>query len=135
MTTLLEELVTYLDTQMPSLTAGTNLFANWMDDAPTVGNTIVSIYETPSVNPEHVMAVGTPPVTHPSFQLMVRGEPEDYINTKVLIDGCWTALNNLMDTTLGVYRVTMLATDSPFFIGRDNSNRLKLVANFNATVM
>ena len=73
---IINDICTYLDTELDTLTAETNLFKTFMPDSPT---TCVCIYDTGGATPSRDIPDGLP-----TFQVIVRSS--DYETGKNLID-------------------------------------------------
>ena len=123
---LLLDVATYLDTQVASLTLGTNLFMGNMPDAPIES---VAMYEYTSGPPVETLGGADTAMETPRLQIIVRSG--DYAAGRDLIEDVWKALRNVANTTLSGTRYQRIAAlDSPNFLQRDSNYRPMFVCNF-----
>lgn len=129
MSTLID-IATYLDSQLATLTLGTNLFVGRMPDTP---DTCVALYEYGGASPTEVMGGATPPVLeNPRLQVATRDA--SYANAETLARSIWNALTGVLDETLTLTRYNIVdAIQSPFPIERDTHDRVIFVQNFDVT--
>lgn len=127
----LDEIGTYLAANVSgtTLTLGSNLFLGRLPDAP---DTAVAVYETGGTIPDHTMGGASSPVIERArIQLVTRAA--GYSAARTLAQSVWDALEGITDEALSgkrYYRVT--ATQSPFPLERDTTDRVILAQNFEA---
>jgi hypothetical protein len=123
---LLHDVATYLDTQVASLTLGTNLFMGNMPDTPVES---VAMYEYTAGPPIETLGGADTAMETPRVQVIVRSS--DYATGRALIESIWKALRNVANTTLSGTRYQRIAAvDSPTFMQRDANYRPMFVCNF-----
>jgi hypothetical protein len=124
---LLDDLGTYLATEVASLTLGTNLFLGRLPDDP---DTCVAVYEYSGDDPVNVMGgPGLPPVEQPRVQVAVRAA--GYATAHTLAVECWTALEQVLNETLTSTRYHRVAAiQSPFPMRRDDQDRVVFAQNY-----
>lgn len=126
MSTLID-IATYLDSQLASLTLGTNLFVGRMPDTP---DTCVAIYEYGGASPEEVMGgASSPALENPRIQVATRDAA--YANAETLARSIWSALSGVLDEVIVSTRYNIVsAIQSPFPLERDTHDRVVFVQNF-----
>jgi hypothetical protein len=124
---ILDEVATYLDTQLVTLTAGTNLFAGTLPETPIE---CVALFENLSMPPVETHGDGTRPVIEkPRLQVIVRST--NYSSGRVLIDSVWEQLQVVSNDTLsGVRYFRIASSDSPTLLNRDANQRPLFSCNF-----
>ena len=124
---LLDELGTYLDAQVASLTLGTNLFLGRLPDDP---DTCVVLYEYGGDAPVNTMGSDAmPPVERPRIQIMTRAT--GYSSARTLSLECWTAIEAVLNESLsGTLYHRISANQSPFPLERDSQDRVLFAQNF-----
>lgn len=124
---LLDELGTYIGSQVGSLTLGTNLFLGRLPDEP---DTCVALYETGGSEPLSVMGSDAlPPVEQPRVQVLTRAS--SYATARALAGTIWLALENILNENLsGVRYHRCAAVQSVFALERDSHDRIILAQNF-----
>ena len=124
---LLEELGAYLDSEIVTLTAGTNLFYGRLPDDP---DTAVALVEYGGEQPTSVMGSGTlPPVESPRVQVICRAA--GYSSARSLAISVWAALEAVVNENLsGVRFHRVAALQSAFPLERDARDRVVFVQNF-----
>lgn len=124
---LLDDIGTYLQTEVGSLTLGTNLFLGRLPDDP---DTCVSVYEYGGDAPVNTMGSDAmPPVEQPRIQLLTRAA--GYSSARTLALSCWTAIESVLNESLSgtrYHRIT--ANQSPFPLERDSQDRVLFAQNF-----
>ena len=113
-------------------TAGVNLFAGFLPDAPDAASVV---YETGGSAPTMAMraTVGAV-VENPSVQVVSRALAYDEAAARATSHTAWKALCGLPDQTVnGTRYLWALPIQSPFLMGRDEAGRV-LIA-FNADVV
>lgn len=124
--TMLLEVATYLDTNIVALTAGTNLFAGDMPEAP---QELVALYENPGITLIETQGGADPAVERPRLQVYVRST--DYATGRALMETVWKALWNVNNVTMtGTRYLHIMALTSPFFLDRDPERRPVFSCNF-----
>jgi hypothetical protein len=124
---LLDDLGTFLDSQVASLTLGTNLFLGRMPDEP---DTCVALYEYGGDVPLNVMGGDSmPPVEQPRLQVLTRAS--GYSSARTLALECWTAVESVLNESLsGTLYHRIAANQSPFPLERDSQDRVIWAQNF-----
>jgi len=124
---LLDELGTYLEAQVASLTLGTNLFLGRLPDDP---DTCVVLYEYGGDVPVNTMGSDAmPPVERPRIQIMTRAA--GYSSARTLSLECWTAIEAILNESLsGTLYHRISANQSPFPLERDSQDRVLFAQNF-----
>jgi len=124
---MLDDLGTYVATQVGSLTLGTNLFLGRLPDTP---DTCVALYEYGGETPVSTMGGDAmPPVEQPRIQVNVRAPGYSSANTLAL--SVWTALEGILNETLTATRYHRVAAiQSPFPLERDSADRVIFAQNF-----
>lgn len=128
MATLLD-IATYIDTELASLTLGTNLFIGRMPDTP---DNCVTLYEYGGSVPDNTMGTSAPSLENPSIQVAVRSTT--YAGAVTTIRSIWDKLEAVVDEDLSGTRYNRIsANQSPFPLDRDTSDRILFVQNFDVT--
>jgi len=124
---LLDDLGTYLATQVGTLTLGTNLYLGRMPDEP---DTCVALYEYGGDAPVNVMGGDSmPPVEQPRIQILTRAS--GYSSARTLALECWTAVEAVLNESLsGTLYHRVSANQSPFPLERDSRDRVLFAQNF-----
>ncbi|MGA1036649.1 MAG: minor capsid protein [Ilumatobacteraceae bacterium] len=124
---LLDEVGAYLETEIGSLTLGTNLFLGRMPDDP---DTCVTVYEYGGDAPVNTMGSDAmPPVEQPRIQILVRAS--GYSTARTLALSCWTAVEAILNENLSGTRYHRVsANQSPFPLERDSQDRVLFAQNF-----
>jgi len=124
---MLDDLGTYLEAQVGSLTLGTNLFLGRMPDSPDV---CVTLYEYGGGAPTNVMGGDNmPPIEEPRVQVLTRAD--GYTATRTLAGECWTAIEAILNESLsGTLYHRVSANQSPFPLERDSQDRVLFAQNF-----
>lgn len=135
---LLDDVLTYLDAQSTALKklAGStgNLTKAFMPDGAPAPDTLVALYETGGVAPQHVMSTGgiTRLFENPRLQAVSRST--SYETARDNAETVFTILDGLASTNLptstGTVYVDVTAIQSPFSIGRDGNGRYLVSVNF-----
>ena len=123
----LDDIGTYLASQVGSLTLGTNLFLGRLPDTP---DTCVALYEYGGETPVSTMGGDAiPPVEQPRIQVNVRAPGYSSANTLAL--SVWAALEGILNETLTATRYHRVAAiQSPFPLERDSADRVIFAQNF-----
>lgn len=123
---LLTDIGVYLDSQLASLTVGTNLFYGRLPDGP---DTCVALIETGGQTPSSTMVNGKPLVLRPRIQVLTRAKA--YADAESLASSVWGALEGLLDDNLsGTRYYNVTAIQSPFSLERDSQDRQVMAQNF-----
>lgn len=122
----------YLPAQALGLTFGTNLFANFIPDAP---DSVAGVYEL--AGPEPMETFGDPTVNpFPAIEIahiQVVTRDANAITGHTTIQNIWIALRKIVNTTVnGVYYERVHATQSPFYLKRDARRRVYYSCKFQA---
>ena len=121
---LLDEVGAYLQTHGIG-TLGTDLFTGIMPDAPDAA---VALIEYGGVEPMHALGGGTAKIERPRLQVLARATTYSAARTK--IEAAYKVLDALAGETLsGVRYLAVEALQSPFFLRRDENNRVELIFN------
>lgn len=126
--TVLDEVGTYISTNVTGVTLGTNLFIGLLPDSP--GN-CVAIFETVTDAPYYVMngTTSIPQLENPRMMLYVRNA--SYVTGRALIETIWRQLQEVSEDALSsvVYH-RIQAFGSPKFLERDSNFNVMFSANF-----
>lgn len=124
---MLDEIATYLDTQLASLTAGTNLFVGRIPESPS---NAVALYEPASAPPVYSFGGdGTAGLERPRVQIHVRNE--SYATGRSLAFDVWQEMHKVVSQSLsGTFYQRIEAIDSPHFLMRDDNDRAIFNMNF-----
>lgn len=124
---LLDDLGGYLDTQLGSLTAGTNLFYGRLPDDPDV---CVALVEYGGEPPVSVMgATVFPVVEQPRLQVLTRAA--GYASASSLAVSVWAVFEGVVNSTIGSTRYHRVAgLQNPFPLERDSQDRVVFAQNF-----
>lgn len=124
---ILNDLGSYLDTQLASLTLGTNLFLGRLPDNP---DSCVALIEYAGQEPLNVMGSDAmPPVEQPRVQVLSRAA--NYADAQTLAASVWSALEAVLNETLTSTRYfRVAAVQSLYPLERDSHNRVVFVQNF-----
>lgn len=121
MTTILDDLAAYIDAST-TLTAGTDLFATVMPEAP---DNCVAIIPVPGPAPVDTMGTGRPSVDTPRVQVLSRHKDRPDLAESRARE-VWNAFGSIGDGVLGggSERTLRVQVDqSPFLVGRDQNDR------------
>jgi hypothetical protein len=127
---LLDEVGTYVSTNVSELTIGTNLFLSMMPDTPAI---CAAIYSMTSDSPYFTMNGSTtePVLENPRVQLYVRHS--SYATGETLVYKIWKQMTEVSDEALsGVEYLRLQALGSPQFLERDDNFNVLWSANFQA---
>ena len=127
---LLDEVGTYIGTNVSGLTLGTNLFLGMMPDTPAICE---AIYNTTSDAPYFTMNGSTtePSLENPRVMLYLRHS--SYSTGEALMYTTWKKMTEVSDDTLSSVNYLMLqALGSPEFLERDENFNVIFSANFQA---
>lgn len=123
---ILDNIGTLLETEIVSLTLGTNLFLGRLPDEP---DTAVALFETGGEAPVNTMGGGQYELEQPRLQVLTRGAA--YSATHTLAMSVWLELEAIANSTLSstlYQRIT--AVQSPFPLERDSLDRIIFSQNF-----
>lgn len=124
---VLEDVGARIDSEIVTLTLGTNLFYGRLPDSP---DTCVAVYQYGGEQ-----AVGTmggdsmPVIEQPRIQVVTRAS--GYVTAQSLATSVWYALEAVLNETLTstlYYKIT--AIQSPFPMERDSQDRIMFAQNF-----
>ena len=124
---LLDDLADRLTTAGVANT-GTTLFKGTMPSTP---DELMALYQTGGPSPVHAMAAGpgSAVVERPHVQIVARALRAD--SASFLAQKAYHALDALGDVTLnGIRYLSVYALHTPFFLRRDESNRVEYVCNY-----
>jgi hypothetical protein len=127
---LLDEVGTYIGTNVSGLTLGTNLFLGMMPDTPAI---CAAIYNTTSDAPYFTMNGSTtePSLENPRVMLYLRHS--SYSTGEALMYTTWKKMTEVSDDTLSsVNYLRLQALGSPEFLERDENFNVIFSANFQA---
>jgi len=125
---ILDDVMTLLGSASIGLTAGTNLFAGTLPDAP---DKACAIYETGGMFPIHAMGAGpgNALVERPRVQVVTRAM--SYQSARQLAQNVFQAMDGLTNATINSTSYLLVsAVNSPAAMGLDGSGRPRLVMNF-----
>ncbi|CAB5220430.1 hypothetical protein UFOVP238_52 [uncultured Caudovirales phage] len=120
---MIQDLATYIDTQISSLTLATNLFIGFM---PTNPDTAVSIYETTG---KDEMGMGGP-VAFRTADVQVITRAITYVDTETLALTIHSALNALRVTVGSKNYVSFTPIARPALFERDSNDRYLFTGNY-----
>lgn len=126
---VLPELTTYLATQGIG-TAGTNLFYGILPDTP---DALVTLFEYGGFPNEPDLGTGgtTTRFEYPRIQMLCRGVKDDYDGPRLKAQQVVAALTAVVNTTLsGIYYISVIPLQAPFFLRRDENFRVEFACNF-----
>ncbi len=128
MAELLDDIVAYLAAAGIGLTAGTNLFAGKLP--ATAPDPCVICYETKGAPPLETFGNDDlPQVDRPRLQVVARAA--DYVSARTKLWDCFKKLVLIGNESVnGTYYERVEAIDSPALMGRDESERVLFVGNF-----
>lgn len=107
-------------------TLGTDLFLSTLPDVP---DACVALYEYGGGPPQHTLGGTSAKWEEPRIQAVARATTYSAARTK--IGAIFTALHAVNNTTLsGTLYLSIEALQSPFFLEKDQSSRVKMVCNF-----
>lgn len=109
-------------------TVNTDIFVGSMPEDP---NICISVNEYSGSAPLH--GFGTPGIKHefPSVQVLVRGEPFDYIGPKTRATTAWAELAKVQAQALGsTFYLMIRPNQSPFILRRDETKRVVIACNY-----
>lgn len=124
---VLEDLGGYLDTQLASLTLGTNLFYSLMPE--TVDN-VVALYENTGAPPNFTMgSTNLPQMERPQVQALVRNST--YSAGRTVCENVYRVLTAIANQTINGNRYLRVeALGMPALLERDASKRVVFTMNF-----
>lgn len=124
---LLEDLGGYLDTQLATLTLGTNLFYGLM---PETVNNVVTLYENAGAPPNFTMgSTNLPQMERPQLQAMVRNA--SYSSGRTMAEDVYRTLTAIANQTInGNQYLRVEALGMPQVLERDISKRVVFTMNF-----
>lgn len=126
---MIEDVAGFIDSGSTALTAGTNLFMNFLPDTP---NTAVAVYETGGAPPEFVFGSTTPAWRNPRVQVVSRSTSSQTARTR--IETVYRRLAGVSNTTLqgasGPNYLSITPVQDPFLLGRDEQARVTFACNF-----
>lgn len=117
-----DELGYHIDAGSTALTMGTNLFGNFLPDAP---NTAVSITEYSGGPPTRVMGASNPAWENPRVQVISRSTSPQTAKANARL--VWNLLEGVVNQTVGgssgSYYLRIECLQSPFLMKRDPQYR------------
>ena len=124
---VLEDLGGYLDTQVATLTLGTNLFYSLMPE--TVSN-VVALYENSGAPPNFTMGSDNlPTMERPQLQALVRNT--SYSDGRTIAESVYRTLTAIANQTInGNQYLRVEAVSMPSLLERDVSKRVVFTLNF-----
>ena len=124
---LLEDLGGYLDTQLSSVTLGTNLFYSLL---PETGANCVTLYENAGAPPVFTQgSVGLPALERPQLQFLLRNT--SYSAGRALAEDIYRTLTAITNQTINSHRYLRVeALQVPSVLNRDSNNRVIFTCNF-----
>ncbi len=131
---LLDEVGAILAAARAGFTLNTNVFRSRLEPSPDVQ---LAIIETGGLPPVNTMSstVGAPIVERPRFQVISRGEVDDYQTARTNAETAWKAFHNFTGPHGGSTGTTYYwieALQPPFSIGTDESDRPLIAFNCQA---
>lgn len=126
---LLDDILQRLQDQAVG-TRGTDLFAGWMPESP---DACIAVYEYAGREPERTFTA-TPTVRRPRVQAVIRAAKEAYAAAESKARSVWSALESVVGVTInGKLYHSVMALQDPFFLRRDEKERIYFVCNFEVT--
>lgn len=124
---LLEDLGGYLDTNLASVTLGTNLFYSLMPE--TIPN-CVTIYENAGAPPNFTMGSNNlPQLERPQLQFLLRNT--SYSTGRALAEDIYRVFTAITNQTInGNLYLRVEALSVPAVLERDSNNRILFTCNF-----
>ena len=124
---LLEDLGGYLDTQLATVTLGTNLFYSLMPE--NVSN-CVTLYENSGAPPNFTMGSNNlPTLERPQLQFLLRNS--SYSDGRTLADSIYRVLTAISNTTINTrLYLRVEAVSNPALLERDANRRSIFTCNF-----
>ncbi len=124
---LLEDLGGYLDTQLATVTLGTNLFYSLMPE--NVSN-CVTLYENSGAPPNFTMGSNNlPTLERPQLQFLLRNS--SYSDGRTLADSIYRVLTAISNTTINTrLYLRVEAVSNPALLERDVNRRSIFTCNF-----
>ncbi|NBO55360.1 MAG: hypothetical protein EBU84_12395 [Actinobacteria bacterium] len=124
---VLEDLGGYLDTQLASLTLGTNLFYSLLPE--TVDNA-VALYENAGAPPNFTMgSTNLPQMERPQVQALVRNN--SYSSGRTVCENVYRTLTAIANQTINGNRYLRVeALGMPTLLERDVAKRVVFTMNF-----
>jgi hypothetical protein len=96
---------------------------------PIVADRAICLYDTPGEAPEEKWLID-----YPSFQVRVRGQPNDYPTVRAKVQAIFNALH-AQEMNIGTAYVFVYAKNSgPLSLGNDERRRVALVQNYRVMV-
>ncbi len=132
MSTVLESVGNYIDTNSADLTLGTNLFLSKMPESPDF---CVAVFEYEGLPPIETFGSSGFSVDRPSLQIMVRATREDYVTARDKAATLRNLISGISNTTIsdiGILRVASLGSIMP--LGVDELERPMIVFNMDCFV-
>lgn len=132
MSTVLESVGNYIDTNSADLTLGTNLFLSKMPESPDF---CVAVFEYEGLPPIETFGSSGFSVDRPSLQIMVRATREDYVTARdkaATLRNLISAISNTTISDIGILRVASLGSIMP--LGVDELERPMIVFNMDCFV-
>lgn len=121
-----EDIATYIGTSVGALTLGTNLFIGRMPEQP---DSAVRVAETFGFRPEAHMGTGASPIGRPRIHVLVRDY--SWATGRATIQTVFDLLDAVSNATLsGTRYLRLAASQDPFGIGPDDSDREQFIVNF-----
>lgn len=124
----LPEISAYLATQSIG-TANVNIFEDFLPPTP---NSCVAVIEYGGRSSPDIRSFGQAEMTreYPRIQILVRGEPDDYVTPRVKAQDVMRAMSRIMTTSLsGVSYYTSTPIQSVFPLVRDDLRRYVFAFN------
>lgn len=124
---LLSDIGGYLDTQVASITLGTNFFYSLLPESPDI---CVALVENGGVTPIFTQgSINLPAIERPQIQFIVRHT--SYELGAALSDTLYRVLTQITNQTIsGNKYLRVMAISSPSLIERDKTKRVVFSCNF-----
>jgi hypothetical protein len=91
----------------------------------------IALYETVGFESEPGFSVTGVQWEHPGLQVVTRGQPTDYEGPRAAIETIYADLTEIQAATLsGVSYLMVKARQAPFFLKRDEKQRVYFAVNF-----
>jgi len=128
-----QDLATYLATEVPALTAGTNLFIGAVQDRPETGTVVGLLPYAGARTSEPNFGADALVFEWPRLQVITRGPADDLEAALTMAQDCYEALGRVQAATLSgtfYHRVSCLQT--PYVLRYDSHRRPLVVFNVEA---
>jgi hypothetical protein len=132
MSTVLEALGAYINTNRSDLTIGTNLFLSKMPENPDV---CVCVYEYQGFGPMMTFGSKAVELDRPAVQIAVRAGRDDYVTARNLAVALRTLVSGIVDiSSSGVQLLRVEPAGSIYSLSVDDLERPRVIFNLDCHV-